>query len=143
MADTRTMFNWGYEGVELRGRFAAADTIGRLAVTGGTESSVRVGLRNAANVFAAVGSTWQIVSKGHSAPVAAGDPAGVLRYYDGYGNANELELVFLETVGEPPLIMALAGNWRAWAAMGAFGVCFAAFRGRRRPQRRVSGLHAR
>lgn len=135
MDDTKTLFNWGYEAVELRGRFVKGDTIGNIEVTGGMEPSARVGFREPANIYAARGSTWQVVYRRNKAPVAVNDPAAVLRYYDGYGNQVELPLVFLEDVAEKPLAMALAGDWRSWALVGFGALCVAALRRRPRAQR--------
>ena len=132
--DTKTLFNWGYEAVELRGRFAKGDAIGSVEVIGGMEPSARVGFRDAADVYAARGSTWQVVYGKHEAPVAVDDPAGVLRYYDGYGNQVELPLVFIEDVAQKPLAMALAGDWRSWAWLGFGALCVAAVRRRPRTQ---------
>jgi D-alanyl-D-alanine carboxypeptidase (penicillin-binding protein 5/6) len=134
MDDTRTLFNWGYEAVELRGRFAQKTEMGVVEVTGATKPTARVGLQNPATIYATRGSTWQVVYHAKTAPVAVNEKAGVLRYYDPYGNQVDLPLVFLDDVAKQPLMAALATDWRAWTGIALVGACFAVFR-RRAPVR--------
>ncbi|MEO7453306.1 MAG: D-alanyl-D-alanine carboxypeptidase family protein [Fimbriimonadales bacterium] len=142
--DTRTLFNWGYNQVELRARYSKGDIVGKVPIDGASVENANVQVSGDFAMFSpASAPPAEIIFTEQTAPVAAGTLAGKLRFVGTTGEIAEYPLVFAEDIPAKPLILTLAGNWRTWAAMGVMGLCFAAFRGRRRPQRRVSRLHAR
>jgi D-alanyl-D-alanine carboxypeptidase (penicillin-binding protein 5/6) len=141
--DTKTLFNWGFDEMKLKGRYAQGQVIGKVAIDGARQEFANVRTSGAFMVFSpTTAPPPEIVYRREQAPVRAGDPAGKLRFIGTTGEIAEYPLVFAEDVPASPLLMAIVGNWMTWVGMGIAGIFVTAFRGRMRPKRRGPRVYA-
>ena len=143
--DTKTLFDWGFNEIEVRARYQKGQVIGKVPVSGAFAETADVRVNGDIAIFSpAASAPLEIAFTPHVAPIKEGDLAGTLRFTDASGKLTEYPVVFAEHVGAKPLLLAMAGNWKSWAVLGLVGVVAAGFRGRRRPLRRRSArAHAR
>lgn len=143
--DTRTLFDFGFNQLELRARYSKGQVIGSVPVDGATTETVPVRTSREFTVFSPrIAPQMEIVFAPADAPIVEGAAAGTLRFVGSTGEVAEYPLVFAESREAKPILLALAGNWVTWAGMGLCGFAFVAFRGLgRRRRRHPARLHAR
>ena len=142
--DTRALFDWGFTDIQLRARYRKGQVIGKVPIAGASVETAAVRVNGDFAIFSPADSpALEIVFGEHTAPIREGAPAGVLRFVGTTGEVAEYPVVFAANVPAKPLLLAMAGNWKSWAAMGILGVLAAGFRGRRKPRRRTARVHAR
>jgi len=145
MKDTRTLFDFGFNTLELRARYTKGQVIGKVPVVGAAEETVPVRTSGEFAVFSPrAAPKLEIVFAQAIAPISEGGAAGVLRFVGSTGEVAEYPVVFAESRDAKPILLTVAGSWVTWVGMGLCGFVFVAFRGsRRRRSRRPSRLHAR
>ncbi len=86
--DSRKILNWGFRGFDVRVFYEPGDTIGRAEVYGGADASVELTPQATVKAFVPRAGAEKIMAKivysgPLAAPVAAGQPLGELRIYQG------------------------------------------------------------